>query len=101
MLKPIGSSVVVKMLEQKKTSSGGIIIPSGTDYGNNVLAEVLAVGSGILLKDGTVVPLEVKVGDTVLLRKVQGEPVGEPAKVGDETYYIVDESGLLAIWVNE
>ena len=100
-MKPIGSSVVVKKLENDDTTSGGIILPPTADYGGNVVAEVVAIGSGILLKDGTKVPLEVEVGDKVLLRKMQGKAVGEPAMVGDEEFTIVDESGLLAIWIDD
>jgi len=52
-------------------------------------------------KDGTRVPLEVEVGDRVVLRKVHGEAVGELVTVGDETHYVVDESGLLAVWIDD
>ena len=87
------------MVSHERTS-GGIIVPESARYGGNVIAEVLAVGPGIMLKDGTVVPLEVEVGDRVVLRKVQGEPVGEAVAVGDETHYVVDDSGLMAIWID-
>ena len=101
MLKPIGSSVVVKREKRKEKTSGGIIVPESVGDAGNVIAEVLAVGAGILLKDGTRVPLEVEVGDKVVLRKMHGEAVGELVTVGNETHYVVDESGLLAVWVDD
>jgi len=101
MLIPMGSSVVVRREKRQEKTSGGIIVPESVGDAGNVIAEVLAVGTGILLKDGKRVPLEVEVGDRVVLRKVHGEAVGESVTVGDETHYIVDEPGLLAIWVDD
>ena len=64
-IRPLHDRVVVKRLEEERKSAGGIVIPDNAaekpDQG-----EVLAVGTGKILEDGKVRPLDVKVGDRIL-----------------------------------
>jgi len=55
--------------------------------------EVMAVGTGRIMDDGTVVALSVKVGDTVLFSKYGGTEV----KIGGEEYIILREDDVLAV----
>ena len=64
-LNPLSDYVVVEPFEEEKTSTGGIILPDSAQRKSQE-GTVVAVGRGKLLKDGTVSPLEVKVGDVVL-----------------------------------
>ena len=66
-IKPLGDRVVIKMLESEETTKGGIIL-AGTAKEKPQMAEVLAIGPGAV-EDGKVIPMEVKVGDKVLMSK--------------------------------
>lgn len=91
-VKPIGDRVLVKALEAIEKTKGGIILPD-TAQEKPQEGEVVAVGKGKLLDDGTVKPLEVKVGDKVLYTKYSGTEVS----VKEEKYLILKEEDILAI----
>lgn len=92
MIKPLRDQIVVQRSKAEEVSRGGILIaPIAQEVSAEAL--VMAVGSGKVMSNGTVVPLEVKVGDKVLLaRKAYEEVV-----LGDEEYTIVKEENILAI----
>ena len=99
-LKPLYEKIVVKLKdEQEIESNAGIVISVDMSSNKNTVmkAEVVAVGEGRLLQDGTVVPLKVKVGDTVIYSKIQGESYND----GNEDYTILSESNILAILEEE
>lgn len=91
-LRPLGERIIVHPLPQEEVTKGGIIIPD-TVKEKPMQGEVVAVGSGKMLEDGKIIPLEVKVGDKVLYGKYSGTEV----KVEGEEYLIVKESEILAI----
>jgi len=64
-LKPLHDRIAVEPLEQEEKTSGGIIIPDSAKE-KPMQGKVLAVGAGIRGENGSVTPLEVKVGDVVL-----------------------------------
>jgi len=91
-IQPLGDRILVKSLEGEEKSPGGIILP---DVAKEKPQEgkVLAVGKGRLLEDGTVKPLETKVGDTVLYAKYSGTEVNHEEK----EFLIVREDDILAV----
>jgi len=89
---PIGDRILVKALEAEDKTKGGIILPE-TAKEKPQEGKIVAVGKGKTLEDGTLKPLEVKVGDTVLYAKYAGTEV----KVKDEDYLIIKEEDILAI----
>ncbi len=92
---PLGDRVLVKPMqkdEDKKTASG-IIIPETVDKEKPEQGKVVAVGEGRMNDDGKVLPMNIKIGDTVVFSKYGPEEI----KVDDEEYYIVGVSNLLAI----
>ena len=91
-LKPLHDRVILKRLEEKEVRKGGIIIPD-TAKEKPQQAEVIAVGDGKLLENGQKIPLNVKVGDKVLIGKYAGTEV----KIDDEELVIVREDEILAI----
>ncbi len=91
-LRPLNDRVVVKRLEEEQKTAGGIIIPD-TAKEKPIQGEVLAVGNGKLLDDGTRRALDVKVGDRVLFSKYAGTEV----KIGMEEVLIMREDDILAI----
>jgi len=73
-IRPLHDRVVVKRLEEERTSAGGIVIPD-TAAEKPSSGEVIAVGSGEILKNGEVRKLDVKVGDKVLFSKYSGQEI--------------------------
>ena len=91
---PLADRVLVKPFEaaDEKTPSG-IIIPDTAKQEKPERGRVVAVGEGKRNENGDVMPLRVKVGDTVIFSKYGYDEV----KIDDENYYIIAESGILAI----
>jgi chaperonin GroES len=91
-IRPLQDRIVVKRVEKDATTKGGIIIPD-TAKEKPIEGEVVAVGNGRVLKDGSVRPLEVKVGNTVLFGKYSGTEV----KLDGVEHLILKEDDVLAI----
>ncbi len=88
---PLHDRVLLKRLEEKEVTKGGIIIPD-TAKEKPQEAEVIAVGKGRVTEDGKVIPLDVKKGDKVLIGKFSGTEV----MIGDVEHLIVREEEILA-----
>lgn len=91
-IRPLHDRIVLKRIAAKTTTAGGIIIPDNAKE-KPVEGEVIAVGSGKILDDGSVRPLEVKVGDRVLFGKYSGSET----EIDREEHVIVREDDILAI----
>jgi len=91
-VKPLRDRVLVRRIEEEEQKSGGIIIPD-TAKEKPQQAEVVAVGSGRVLENGSKVPLAVKAGDKVLVGKWSGTDV----KVDGTDYLILKEDEILGI----
>ena len=91
-IRPLHDRVIVKRLEEEKTSAGGIIIPD-TAAEKPVQGKVVAVGKGKILENGEVRPLDVKVGDKILFGKYGGTEV----KVDGEDLLVMREEDVMAI----
>jgi chaperonin GroES len=91
-IKPLGDRVLVKPLEEKEISKGGIIIPDSAKEKPQE-AQVVALGTGKRDDDGKLVEFTVKVGDKVLVSKYGGTEV----KVDGESYTIMREDDILGI----
>lgn len=90
-LKPLFDKVVVKKLEEKEQSVGGIFLPTAAQEKQEV-AEVIAVGNGGVI-DGKEVVMVVKPGDKVLYSKYAGSQF----KIDGQELTIVKQSDILAI----
>ncbi len=93
-IRPLRDKVIVKPRPVEEMSKGGIIIPE-TAKDAPVEGTVIAVGSGILNRDGNVIPLEVNVGDNILYRK-NAQTVTEIEVDGDK-YFIMSEIDILSV----
>ena len=92
-LQPLGDRVIVKpVTKEEKTSTFGIIIPESVDKERPAKGIVVAVGPG-KIEDGKVLPMNVKVGQTILFSKYGYDEV----KMDGQEYYILSESSILAI----
>jgi len=91
-IRPLHDRVVVKRMEEERTSAGGIVIPdSATEKPSR--GEILAVGNGKVNEQGEVRALDVKVGDTVLFGKYAGTEV----KVEGEEVLIMREDDIMGV----
>ena len=91
-IRPLQDRVILKRLKEEEKTKGGIIIPDTAKEKPNE-GEVVAVGNGKVLEDGTVKKLDVKVGDRVLFGKYSGTEV----KLDGEERLIVREDDILAV----
>ena len=91
-IKPLGSRIMVKPLEEEEDKVGGIIIPD-TAKEKPQEAEVVAVGPGKLLENGEIRPMSVAVGNKVIYGKYSSTEI----KVAGEEYLIIQEDDVLAI----
>jgi chaperonin GroES len=91
-LRPLHDRIVVKRMEEERTSPGGIVIPdSATEKPSK--GEVVAVGNGKVNENGDVRPVDVKVGDTVLFGKYSGTEV----KVDGDDLLVMREDDVMAV----
>ena len=91
-IRPLHDSVIVRRMDEEKTSPGGIVIPDSATE-KPVKGEVLAIGKGKLLENGDVRPLDVKVGDKILFGKYSGTEVN----VDGEDLLVMREDDITAI----
>jgi len=91
-LRPLYDRIVVKRIEEQETTRNGIVIPDSAQEKPQE-GEVLAVGHGKRLENGTLVPLDVKVGDRVLFGKYSGSE----NKLDGTEYIIMREDDVLGI----
>ncbi len=91
-LKPLGDRVVVKVLEVEEKTESGIVLPEKAKEKPQE-GEVVAVGTGKLLDDGSKVEPEVKVGDKIVYSKFAGNEV----EVDGEEYLIMRQDDILAV----
>ncbi|MFH1779153.1 MAG: co-chaperone GroES [Candidatus Omnitrophota bacterium] len=91
-IQPLGNRILVKALKAEEKTKGGIVLPD-TAKEKPQAGKVIAVGKGRLLEDGTVKPLEVKAGDTVLYGKYSGTEINH----NGEDFLILKEDDILAI----
>ncbi|HEY8967052.1 MAG TPA: co-chaperone GroES [Candidatus Methylacidiphilales bacterium] len=91
-IKPLNDRILVKLVEQEEVRKGGIIIPDSAKEKPQE-AKVIAVGPGKLDESGKRLPVDVKVGEKVLISKYGGTEV----KIDGDAYQILREDDILAV----
>lgn len=91
-IKPLFDNVLVKPLEAQQKSAGGLYLPQSAQEKPQEV-EVVAVGDGIRDDNGKLIPMVVKVGQKVLVKKWGGDDV----KVNREEWKLIKQSDILAI----
>lgn len=91
-IRPLYDRVIVKRLEEVRTTASGIVIPdTATEKPDQ--GEVIAVGPGKKDENGKVIALDVKVGDKVLFGKYAGQAV----KVDGQELLVMREEDLMGV----
>ncbi len=91
-IRPLHDRVLIKRMEEERTSPGGIVIPD-TAAEKPIKGEVIAVGQGKVLDSGELRALTLKKGDKVLFGKYSGTEV----KLDGEDYLVMKEDDVMAV----
>ena len=91
-IRPLQDRVILKRVKEEEKTKGGIIIPD-TAKEKPIEGEVVAVGNGKVLEDGSLRKLEVKAGDKVLFSKYSGNEI----KIDGTEHLILREDDILAV----
>ena len=91
-VRPLHDRLIVRRVEEKETVKGGIIIPDSAKEKPQE-GEVIAVGNGKVLENGTKLQLDVKAGDKILFGKYSGTDI----KIDGEEFLILREDDVLAV----
>ncbi|MCI0479363.1 co-chaperone GroES [Candidatus Uhrbacteria bacterium] len=92
-LRPLGDRVIVKPAAKEEMTKAGIILPDTVDKERPEQGEIIAIGPGRLLDNGTRAPMSLKVGDKVVFKKYSPDEV----KVEDQEYLVIAESDVMAV----
>ena len=91
-IRPLHDRVIVRRVEEKKTTASGLIIPDSSAEKPS-RGEIIAAGKGKINAQGDLIPLDVKVGDTVMF----GQYSGSEITVGEETLLVMSEDEIVAV----
>ncbi len=91
-IRPLHDRVIVKRMEEERTSPGGIVIPDAATE-KPIKGEIIAAGNGKILESGDVRPMDVKVGDLVLFGKYSGTEV----KLNGEELLVMREEDIMGV----
>ena len=91
-IRPLHDRVVIRRMEEERTSAGGIVIPDSATE-KPAQGEIVAVGNGKITDSGEIRPLDVKAGDKVLFGKFSGNDV----KVDGEELLVLREEDIMGV----
>ncbi len=91
-IRPLHDRIVVRRMEEERTSAGGIVIPDSAAE-KPIQGEVIAVGNGKIMDNGDTRNLDVKVGDKVLFGKYSGTEV----KLDGEDFLVMREEDVMGV----
>ncbi len=91
-IRPLHDRVLIKRMEEERTSPGGIVIPDSATE-KPIKGEVIAAGKGKILESGDVRPMDIKVKDKVLFGKFSGTEI----KIEGEEYLVMREEDIVAV----
>ena len=92
-VRPLHDRVIVRREEEEQTTAGGIVLPGSAQEKPNQ-GEVVAVGSGRILDNGEVRPVDVKIGDIVVFGQYAGN---DKIDIDVEELIILSESDIKAV----
>ena len=92
-LKPLNDHLIIKSIEDETLSKSGIVLPDTVDKEKPEEGEVVAVGEGRVLDNGTRLAMSVKVGQKVLFKKYSPDEI----KVEGVEYLVLSENDVIAI----
>jgi chaperonin GroES len=91
-LRPLHDRILVERIESEEKTAGGIILPDSAKE-KPQQGKVIAAGAGKKAEDGKLIPMDVKVGDTILFGKYSGSEI----KIDGTEYLIMREDDVLGV----
>jgi len=92
-LKPLGDHVIVKPLNNEEVTKAGIVLPSTVDKDRPERGEIIAVGPGRILENGSRSQMDVSVGQKIVFKKYAPEEF----KIEGENYLVISASEIIAV----
>ncbi|MFH1620615.1 MAG: co-chaperone GroES [Patescibacteria group bacterium] len=92
-LRPLGDRVIIKPVAKEEMTKAGIILPDTVDKDRPEQGEIIAVGPGKLLENGSRAPMSLKVGEKVVFKKYSPDEV----KIEDQEFLVISESDVMAV----
>jgi len=92
-IKPLFDNILIKAIEEDEKTESGILLPSSAQKEKPEQGTVIAVGSGLITKEGKTIPMKIKVGDIVLFTKYGVTEI----KVDNIDYLMAKQPEILAI----
>jgi chaperonin GroES len=92
-LRPLGDRVIIKTAPKEEMTKTGILLPDTVDAERPEQGEVVAIGPGRLLENGTRAAMSLKVGDKIVFKKYSPDEV----KVDGMEYLVIAESDIMAV----
>jgi chaperonin GroES len=92
-LKPLGDHIIIKPLTNEEITKAGIVLPDTVDKDRPERGEIIAVGPGRVLDNGSRSTMDVSVGQKVMFKKYSPEEI----KINGETFLVINSSEVIAI----
>lgn len=92
-LKPLNNNVIIRASSKEEVTKSGIVLPDTMDKEKPEQGEVIAVGPGKLLDNGSRFEMSIKIGDKVVFKKYSPDDI----KIDGEEYLVISENDILAI----
>jgi chaperonin GroES len=92
-LKPLGDHIIIKPLTNEEITKAGIVLPDTVDKDRPERGEIIAVGPGRVLDNGSRSTMDVSVGQKVVFKKYSPEEI----KINGETFLVINSSEVIAI----
>jgi len=94
LVKPLGDRVLLKENQKEEKTASGIIIPDTVAKEDVKTAKVISVGPGLYTQAGSLIPMNVSVGDEVIMPPYHQ---GQEIKLNGEKYILLRESEILMV----
>lgn len=91
--KPLSNRLFIEPLSAEKTTKSGIVLPETSSGEKPMMGKVIATGPGKKDEDGDLIPMSVKIGDTVLFKKYGPDEI----EIEGKKYLVGDEDDVLAV----
>ena len=92
-IQPLGTRVLIELLEKAAKTKGGVFLPETASKERPMRGKVIAVGAGARNKKGTLIPMQVKVGSSV----VYSQYAGDEFEIEGKKLLLIKEDEILAI----
>lgn len=92
-IQPLGNRVLIELLEKETKTKGGVFLPETASKERPMRGKVVAVGVGARNKKGTLVPMQVKIGSSVVYSQYAGDEI----EIEGKKHLLIKEDEILAV----